>query len=91
MLTQPHFMTLLSAYFMSYFTYISSYSVRRLIKHCDPHSPDDVTEVHKVKKFDRSLSGVSDKGNIQVDFTQGCPTFWHLWATLGEELSWATH
>ena len=23
---------------------------------------------------------------------QGCPTFWHLWATLEEEeLSWATH
>ena len=23
--------------------------------------------------------------------TQGCPTFWHLWATLEEELSRATH
>ena len=22
---------------------------------------------------------------------QGYPTFWHLWATLEEELSWATH
>ena len=22
---------------------------------------------------------------------QGCPAFWRLWATLEEELSWATH
>ena len=24
-------------------------------------------------------------------YFQGCPAFWHLWATLEEELSWATH
>ena len=24
-------------------------------------------------------------------FSQGCPTFGHLWATLEEELSWVTH
>ena len=27
---------------------------------------------------------------IQV-YRQGCPTFWHLWAILEEESSWATH
>ena len=27
-----------------------------------------------------------------LDYLQGCPTFWHLWATLEEEeLFWATH
>ena len=27
----------------------------------------------------------------QACFPPGGPTFWHLWATLEEELSWATH
>ena len=22
---------------------------------------------------------------------KGCPTFWHFWVTLEEELSWAIH
>ena len=25
------------------------------------------------------------------DHLQGCPTFWRLWATMEEELSWTTH
>ena len=27
----------------------------------------------------------------KTGLNQGCPTFWRLWATLEEQLSWATH
>ena len=39
------------------------------------------------------ISTFKDTGKISQlpEDLQWCPTFWHLWATLEEELSWATH
>ena len=38
------------------------------------------------------FSKKKEKNNdMPNNLDQGCPTFWHLWATMEEELSWATH
>ena len=38
----------------------------------------------------RVTTEVGEGDTVRSTF-QGCPAFWHLWATLEEELSWATH
>ena len=43
-----------------------------------------------------AVSGISGMGQLKLRLAHirhldECPIFWYLWATLEEELSWATH
>ena len=52
--------------------------------------PDGIITFEQQKELKIVICWKKEK-RIVLWANQGCPTFWRLWATLEEELSWTTH